>query len=195
MNSQITSFLKSIWYDHRYMLSHPWPLSNTMKNILLQPRSITTFVLFILISSFQWVNAQEVDVSVSYDTVYIGNVLGVQYSMEDWQGEVAQPDFGEFKIVGGPQISSSMSYSGGKRSSSTTILFYLKPPDQKGTYQLPSQIFRGGNEEASTEEKDITVLENPDHIEQNPAIEKKPPRAFNRQHQRESPPRGQRQRF
>lgn len=193
MNSKLNNRIKTTLNDP---VPNPhWQGSPMWQKIFWRTCSVTALVLFLLSVFTKPVIAQQVHVTVSYDTVYLGNVLGVQYSMEDWQGELVQPDFGEFEVVGGPQMNSSMSYSGGKRSSSKSILFYLKPPDQKGIYQLPSQRFQGEDEEASTEEIDIVVLGNSDGIEQNPAINKQPSRSFNKQYKRGAPQRGQRQRF
>ncbi len=156
---------------------------------------IWIFFVMGLLSYTQNGTAQEVQIILSYDTVYMGNVLGVQFTMKNWQGDLSNPDFGEFAVVGGPQISSSMSYSGGQRTSTKSILFYLKPPDRAGIYQLPEQSFQADGEEVITETQAITVLENPDQLEQNPAIKKQPSRSFNKEYKRSPPPRGQRQRF
>src|SRR5680860_430113 len=86
-------------------------------------KSLTGTIILIFITAFQIVNAQQVNVAISYDTVYAGNDIAVQYSMENWQGELKNPDFGEFKVVGGPQMTSSRSYSGGQRHSSKSITF------------------------------------------------------------------------
>lgn len=152
------------------------------------------FSLF-FISTLQFVSAQEIDVTVSYDTVYAGNMLGVRYSMENWQADLSQPDFGKFEFAGGPQITSSTSIVGGERSSSKSITFYLKPPEEPGVYKLPAQIFRGEGKEVESPEKSITVLDNLDGIQQNPAIETGGAGMDNRLYRRKAPQRGQRQRF
>lgn len=157
-------------------------------------RQITS-ILFLLIGAVPILNAQEVKVEVSYDTVYAGNVVGIRYSVNNWQGELSNPEFGELDIVGGPQITSSMSYSGGRRSSSKTITYFLKPPARSGEYTIPEQTFRGEDKEVTTDNISITVLNNPDGIVQKPVIETKRPRTFNKQYKRSEPERGQRQRF
>ena len=158
-------------------------------------KSITTICILLYVCACHIAEAQEVSVAVSYDTVYMGNVLAVQYSMENWQGDLKQPDFGDFEVVGGPQLSSSMSYSGGQRYSSTSITFYLKPPDTQGDYILPAQKFQGEGKEVMTVEKRIVVKDNPGRIQQNPVIKDTGSAKFDREYQRKVPERGQRQRF
>lgn len=141
-------------------------------------------------------HSQEVAVQVSYDTVYLGNILAVRFSMENWRGDMVDPDFGDFTVAGGPRISSSMSYSGGERKSSKTIIFHLAPPENPGKYQLPPIIFKGENGEFSTPEIPIVVMENPNGIEQDPAIDQNRPYLIDKEFDKFSyPPRGQRQRF
>lgn len=117
-----------------------------------------------------WGHAQEVQVRVSYDTLYIGNVLAVQFQMENWQGDLENPDFGDFSLAGGPSISSSTRITQGQRSSEKSISFYVKSPESPGTYTLPSQKFTGEGEEVFSDEVVIEVVPNPENIRQNPVI-------------------------
>jgi len=139
--------------------------------------------------------AQEVNVEVSYDTVYAGNIVGVRFSMENWQGDLIDPDYGDFLLAGGPQISSSMSISGNQRTSSKTITLFLRPPEQPGVYIIPSMKFKGENKEAVSSEKKIFVIENPDGIRQEPSFRQTTTNTFDRQYRRTQPPQGKRQRF
>lgn len=156
---------------------------------------ITSIILALYMGSSGVLFGQEVTVEVSYDTVYAGNIVAVRYSMENWQAEMDQPEFGEFEVAGGPQISSSMSISGGERSSSKTVIMLLRPPDLPGKYVLPSITFKGEDIVFETEEKTIIVVENSEGRRQDPVFENQPPKSFNRQYKRSDPPRGKRQRF
>ncbi len=158
-------------------------------------KSRLALLILFSIGTFHCVTAQQIDVATSYDTVYAGNMLAVRYSMENWQADLAEPDFGKFEFVGGPQMTSSTSYVGGERSSSKSITFYLKPPEKAGVYNLPKQTFRGEGKEAVATEKSITVMTNPDGIQQNPAFEKNRPGVTNKPLRKKAPQRGQTQRF
>lgn len=139
--------------------------------------------------------AQQVSVKVSYDTVYAGNVLAVQFVMENWDGDLQNPDFVPFERVGGPQITSSMSISGGERQSSKSLLYYLKPPEKPGKYTIPAQKLAGRSEVKETEKITIVVLENPENVKQNPVFKEKRRSSPWEQMRRKSPPRGNRQKF
>lgn len=126
--------------------------------------------VIILLWVGEWGHAQEVQVRISYDTLYLGNVLAVQFKMENWQGDLENPDFGEFSLAGGPSISSSTRITQGQRSSEKSILFYVKSPESPGTYTLPSQKFTGEGVEVYSDEVFIVVVPNPENIRQNPVI-------------------------
>ena len=159
-----------------------------------------TFKIFSIISvwylgSGGMLFGQEVSIDVSYDTVFAENIVAVRYAMENWQGEMDQPEFGDFEVVGGPQISSSMSISGGKKTSSKTVIMFLKPPAVPGEYILPPITFRGEGKKYETKEKSIIVVANPENLRQEPVFDRPPPKTFDRQYKRSEPPRGKRQRF
>ena len=158
-------------------------------------QKIWSVIIFLCAS--HWTFTQEVEVRVSYDTLYVGNVLAVQFHMEDWQGEIENPDFGDFPFVGGPQISSSTRISQGMRSSEKSILYYVKSPESPGTYVLPSQRLIGEGEEIYSKEVVIEVLSNPENIQQNPVISREDPRSRRSLFpERDRPPvRGERKRF
>lgn len=154
------------------------------------------YISILILSGFSGkIQGQEVKVEISYDTVYAGNILAVRYSMEDWQADIDNPDFGDFEVAGGPQVTSSMSYSGGERSSSRTIVYYLRPPDQVGTYHIPSIIFRGEEKQFTTQAKAISVVANPEDIQQDPVFENNRTSSLDTPFDRSKPPRGERKRF
>jgi|GEM_PF-6910477 len=139
--------------------------------------------------------AQEVQVQISYDTLYIGNLLAVQFQMNDWEGEIKHPDFGDFALTGGPQISSSVRVVQGERSSEKTLLYYLKSPEAPGTYTIPSQRLEGGKEEVYSDEITIVVVENPENVQQNPVIKRSDIQNRKNFGRRLPPTRGERKRF
>src|SRR5690625_7644523 len=88
--------------------------------------------------------------------------------MNDWEGEIKHPDFGDFALTGGPQISSSVRVVQGERSSEKTLLYYLKSLEAPGTYTIPSQRLVGGKEEVYSDEITIVLVKNPDNVMNKP---------------------------
>lgn len=138
--------------------------------------------------------AQQVETEVSYDTVYMGNYLGLRYTIHNWEGQLRDLDFGEFTVVAGPNTSSSISISGNQRKSKMSYTFILNPPSEPGEYVIPSQRLEGEGEDKWTDEKNITILKNPKNIQQNPQIVSNNRFSFDREVPA-TPKRGQRQKF
>lgn len=153
------------------------------------------WIIFLFLSTSVWTFAQEVQVQVSYDTLYIGNLLAIQFHMKDWEGEIKYADFGDFALAGGPQISSSVRVVQGERTSEKSLMYYLKSPDTPGTYTIPSQRLEGKEEEVYSDEITIVVVENPENIQQNPVIKKNDNQNRSNYGRRLPPTRGERKRF
>ncbi|GAA5221585.1 BatD family protein [Membranihabitans marinus] len=153
----------------------------------------STIGLFLLCCTGSTI-AQEVETEVSYDTVYMGNYLGLRYTIYNWEGQFADFDLGDFTIIAGPNTSSTMSISGNQRKSKKSYTFILNPPSEPGIYTIPSQKLEGEDGEKWTDEKIITILENPENIQQNPQIVSNNRFSFDRSTPT-APKRGQRQKF
>lgn len=107
-------------------------------------------------------------VEVSTDSVLFGNYFQVQFTLENAQGTDFQaPDFTEFDIINGPNMSSSMSIMNGKVSQSVSYTYYLKPREIGNYYIHPASI-KVGDKVLETNAKEVLVASNPDGIIQNP---------------------------
>jgi hypothetical protein len=96
------------------------------------------FVLALL--SFVCSNAQEVIVDVP-KAVMEGETFTLTYTVNGQEvDDMIFESIGKLELVGGPNRSSSLSIVNGKRSSSTSISYYLMAP-RPGSYTIPSAVF------------------------------------------------------
>jgi hypothetical protein len=127
-----------------------------MKTVLI----ICSYIL--IYSSLQ---AQDVvfKQEISQDTILLGNVLEIRYTIENTQGDFQAPDFDGMTVVSGPNVSSQFSMINGKVSQSSSYTYFLMPQDV-GTYQIHQANLENGENTWSTEPMTIIVLPNPDGI-------------------------------
>jgi len=86
-------------------------------------------------------NAQpSVKVEVSADTIALGEIVEVTYTIENGDGKFQAPDFNGLPVVSGPNTSSSFIYQNGKMSSSQTYA-YLFRPQEEGTMKIPEAAY------------------------------------------------------
>lgn len=102
-------------------------------------------------------------VEVSLDTVLIGNFTKVKFSLENHDGEFTPPSFDEFDLVGGPNVSSSMSIINGDVTKSESYTYFLQPRAE-GEFLIGEGTIVLENETVTTAPVIITVLPNPDEI-------------------------------
>jgi hypothetical protein len=107
-------------------------------------------------------------VSVSSDTVLLGNYFELKFTVENAPAEGFEaPDLHEFNLVGGPNTSSSMSIVNGQVSQSATYSYYLEPMDV-GVYTIKPAYLTSEEIALETPPIDIIVVPNPDGIIQRP---------------------------
>jgi hypothetical protein len=135
----------------------------TMRNI---------FIGFCFLVTFTFgANAQNIKVSVelSSDTVLIGNYLRVKFTLENSSASFEAPAFKGFRVISGPNVSSSMNFINGKLSQKISYEYYLDPEDV-GQYFIEEAYFVSDIETFATEPLEIYVLLNPDGIKQDSEI-------------------------
>ena len=107
-------------------------------------------------------------VEVSMDTVLLGNYFELKYSIENTQAQQFEaPDLSAFRVVGGPNSSSSMSIVNGQVSQSSSYTYYLEPVEI-GLYAIPPAYMTAEDAELETPPMEIIVLPNPEGIIQQP---------------------------
>jgi len=113
-------------------------------------------------------------VEVSSDSVLMGNMIKVAFTLENARGEDFQaPYFSEFNVVSGPNVSSSFSMVNGETSQMVTYTYYLSPRDVGNYYIEPASIAAEG-EIMETLPIEVIVVPNPDGIIQEPDAQGSP---------------------
>jgi hypothetical protein len=110
---------------------------------------------------------QAFHVKISYDSVYIGNALKIQYTIKNIKGEFQQPDLHGFHVISGPNISNSFSLVNGS-SNSEKSYSYLIVPQETGTFEIQPAYFQTKDTLLQTSNVTFEVLDNPNKIVQDP---------------------------
>ena len=98
-----------------------------------------------------------VKVEVSADTINPGELVEVTYTIENGEGRFEAPDFQNLPVVSGPNTSSSFMFQNGKKSSSQSYSFILKPVEE-GKIVIPSAYFREKDHDLKIDPVEIVVL-------------------------------------
>lgn len=129
-----------------------------MKAILL------FFILSLPIISYG--QDQQFSVSVSRDTVLLGNTLKVDFTLKNTQGQFEGPEFASFDVLMGPNSSSSYSNINGKVTNTSKYTYIIKPREE-GEFFIENAYVLNKSDETKNMETEpflITVLPNPDGI-------------------------------
>jgi hypothetical protein len=84
-----------------------------------------------------------VKVELSADTVMMGELVELTYTIENGQGKFTQPDLTGLPIVSGPNSSTSMVYENGKMSTSQSYSYILRP-ERTGQLVIPPTTYVTG---------------------------------------------------
>lgn len=104
--------------------------------------------------------------SVSTDSLLMGNRLQVVFTLENAQAtDFRPPSFEGFYIVSGPNMSSSFSMINGEVTQRASYTYYLEPVDAGNFFIEPASV-QVGDTFLETEPKEILVVPNPDGIRQ-----------------------------
>ena len=116
-------------------------------------------------------------VEVSSDSILMGNMVSVVFTVEGKGDDFQAPFFKEFDLVSGPNVSSSFSMFNGTSSQKTAYTYYLKPREVGSYYIEPASVAVDG-EILETMPIPIMVVPNPEGIIQEP--EQQQPMPFGR---------------
>ena len=124
----------------------------------------TTEIMMLILVVFgtSFVHSQSLSVQPSFDTLYLGNVLTLTFTLENVEGDI-DVDLSNLPVVGGPQVSSSIQIVNGDRSSSKSVTYYLQP-QESGILFIPEAVVVTSDMTLSTEPFTIMVLDNPKGI-------------------------------
>ncbi len=137
-------------------------------------------VLFIgmILLSFSALRAQSeavrFTVEVNTDSLLMGNLLQVSFTLENGQGQNFQaPYFTGFSVVSGPNYSSSMSIVNGRTAQRLTYTYQLMPQEVGNYYIEPASIKVDG-QVLETLPLEVIVVPNPHGIQQDMPAEGQP---------------------
>lgn len=112
-------------------------------------------VLFLSITAFGQQPVVKVD--VSSDTISIGGMVEVTYTIENGEGKLIMPDMSKLPVVSGPNTSSSFMYQNGKMSSNQSYSFTLMAMEA-GILVIPAATYQTGEEKLTINPVEVVVL-------------------------------------
>lgn len=120
----------------------------------------TTFFALAMMLLTGWVNAQEIEfsVSLSADTIGLNNRLEVTFILKNAQGaRFEPPQFEGFRLLAGPNTSSQFSIINGKTTSLVSYTYILEPLEV-GQYYIPPAFIEAGGKTLETTLQEVWVL-------------------------------------
>lgn len=122
---------------------------------------------FLLFSGMVHAQKLEFNVTVSSDTLLLGNYLEVKFEVTNGKGRFTAPDFAGWNVVSGPNTSSSFSIINGDVKQSSSYSYYLEAGFE-GLYQINPAQLETEDGILKTPAIQIIVLPNPEGIRQHP---------------------------
>jgi len=114
------------------------------------------FVFLYSLQSFG--QSSGISVSVSADTIVLGDYIELRYTLENLQTQLNVRDFPGFEIIGGPNTSSRMSIINGEVSRSATYTYFLRPISP-GMHRIEAIEFESEGQRFFSSPMQIIVLE------------------------------------
>lgn len=97
-----------------------------------------------------------IKVEVSADTIPVGEIVEVTYTIENGDGEFEAPDFNGLPVISGPNTSSSFVYQNGKMSSSQSYTYMFRPVEV-GKIIIPEARYKSKNDTMKIEPVEVVV--------------------------------------
>ena len=104
-------------------------------------------------------------VEVTTDTIYLGNMVGVKYTVKNIQGDFEPPIFDGFVVVGGPNVSNQFSMINGDVTQSASYEYILQPSDP-GILIVSPALLLTYEDTIRSEAVQLVIVENPMNIRQ-----------------------------
>lgn len=112
-----------------------------------------------------------VKVEVSADTISPGEMVELTYTIENGEGRFEAPDLKNVPVVSGPNTSSSFMIANGKKNSSQSYSYILRPAEE-GKIVIPEAYFRDGENSLKIDSVEIVVLNDAHQLSVEPPINK-----------------------
>ncbi|MCH2084006.1 MAG: BatD family protein [Saprospiraceae bacterium] len=134
----------------------------------MKPKLILFLMGFLFVGILTAQENAKFSVSISTDSILLGNYFVVNFTLENVEGkEFNPPIFKEFIVISGPNTSSSFSMINGEVKQSVSYTYYLEPKDI-GSYFIEPASIRIEDKVLETDIVEINVFPNPDGIKQDP---------------------------
>lgn len=98
-----------------------------------------------------------IKVEVSSDTIMVGEIVEVVYTIENGEGKFTIPELKDLPVISGPNTSSSFLYQNGKMNSNQSYSFKLLPL-QEGKLVIPKTTYNTNSETLTIQPVEIIVL-------------------------------------
>ena len=122
----------------------------------------------LLFFSLSNLHAQDggLEISISQDTILAGNKFELSYTIKNVDATIKDiPALDSFKLISGPNQSSSMSFINGEMSKEISLSFILIA-DEEGVFEIPQPELLSEDENLTFEKRYLVVLPNPDNIQE-----------------------------
>lgn len=126
------------------------------------------FLLCLFGLSLQGFAQISVRVEVSADTVAPGEMVQLMYTIENGDGRFEPPDLTGVPVISGPNTSSSFLIENGRKSTSQTYSYILRP-EMKGKISVPPAAFQTPEDKIMIDPIEITVQDAKDRHRPSPA--------------------------
>ena len=118
------------------------------------------FLPLLLLSIAAFAQQPVVKVEVGSDTISIGELVVVTYTIENGEGKLIMPDLNALPVVSGPNTSSSFMYQNGKMTSNQSYSFTLMAIEE-GKMLIPAATYQTGEEKLHINPVEVVVLSTP----------------------------------
>jgi len=107
--------------------------------------------------------SQSLSVTVSSDSVLLGNYIKLEFKVENIDGQFEAPDLSTLEIISGPNTSSSIQIINGDKSSHTTYSYFVKPMEL-GTHIIAPAYLVAEEQTFETSPIEINIYPNPENL-------------------------------
>ncbi len=137
-----------------------------IKSVIMKSRIIFLLLSIFLCVSLQAQEGSKFTVTISTDSILLGNYFMVTFTLENAEGTNFQPPvFEGFNVISGPNTSSSFSMINGDVTQSVAYSYYLEPMDVGSYYIAPASIDLE-DRVLETLPLEVNVYPNPEGIKQ-----------------------------
>ena len=104
-----------------------------------------SILIFVLFSIIQLHAQKSITVEVSSDSVEVGDIIELKYSLQNIEEKFSLPDLSDFEVISGPSVATSMSIINGVKSQKASYTLYIQF-ENEGNFTIPGfEINEGEN--------------------------------------------------